>query len=73
MTLGVIHYEPNARRVGECRCGGILRFVGDFGAPRPIEAQCEACGVLTGVARDWSPQTSLAAPQPQGDQEDWGF
>lgn len=69
----LIHYDPNASRVGECRCGGILRFVEDHGKPRPIEAQCQDCGVLTGVARDWSAQMDLAAAPAQGEQEDWGF
>lgn len=71
MSLDTIHYEPNACRVGECRCGGVLRFVSDLGKPRPLEAQCEGCGVLTGVARDWSPQASLAATAPARDE--WGF
>ncbi len=53
----VIHYEPGAATVGECfACGGPLLFVDDLGEPRPIEAQCGSCGVLTGVARDWKPR-----------------
>lgn len=53
----IVHYEPDAATVGECReCSGLLRLVEDAGVPRPIDAQCERCGVLTGVARDWTPR-----------------
>ncbi len=72
VSAAIVHYEPGARTVGDCRCGGALRLVEDLGEPRPLEAQCEACGVLTGVARNWSPQTSFAAPAP-GSPEDLGF
>ncbi len=56
MSAAIVHYEPGALTVGACRCGGALRLVEDHGDPRPIEAQCGSCGVLTGVARDWKPR-----------------
>lgn len=45
------HWAPDAPTVGRCPCGGALMLVEDPGDAHPIEAQCRACGVPTGVAR----------------------
>jgi len=45
------HWEPGARVLGRCHCGGSLMLVEDDGPPLPIEAQCATCRELTGLAR----------------------
>lgn len=73
MSAAIVHFEPEARTVGDCRCGGLLKLVEDRGAPRPLDAQCDRCFMLTGVPRDWSPQMGLAAAAPANVPEDLGF
>lgn len=78
--MTVQHWEPGARTVGRCPCGGVLRFVEDHGAA-PTEAQCEVCADLTGVPHDAAtvapaadaPLATAPAGVVPGSPEDFGF
>lgn len=63
------HWEPDARRIADCRCGGDLRLVEDPGRGLPVEAQCDTCGEMTGLPRDALVEQAIAPGSP----EDLGF
>jgi hypothetical protein len=69
------HWEPDARTLGRCLCGGALRLVEDDGPPQPVEAQCDRCLTLTGMPRGAivdNPRLSADVVVP-GSPEDLGF
>jgi hypothetical protein len=76
------HWEPGARTVGRCPCGGVLRLIEDHGVA-PAEAQCELCADMTGVPHAVAAAAAAAvanaplAPTDHGvvpgSPEDFGF
>jgi hypothetical protein len=65
-------WPEGAPVIARCPCGGDLMLVEDSDPVRPVEAQCAACGDLTGVAHELVKVTT-ASPIVPGSPEDFGF
>lgn len=59
------HWEPGAHVIASCPCGGRLLLVEDLGPRLPIDAQCDACGELTGVSHDLANLTGPGPTSPE--------
>jgi hypothetical protein len=72
--VAIQFFEPAARAVARCPCGGLLRLVEDAGPRVPVEAQCDRCLELSGVAHELAAGPA-PAPQlePAAQTEAWPF
>jgi hypothetical protein len=72
----VQHWEADAPTIARCPCGGPLRLVEDHGPAVPLEAQCERCCELTGVAHGLAKAGAACTATPDvipGSVQDFGF